>query len=209
MYKFFLGLVAAVCMSAAAQAGTITDFVQVNTDQMNDPALAGFTTWAMRVEADTDWTNADIDINLSSGQLNHLEAGGFPGGPTPGPAGLGDTALFDPITDLGNLFGGFSGPNLAAGWVETPTEFAGAWFNTPTNDMGTFDIAMITISSDANGELLFRTISGSLVEEGGFGIEGGAVFTIANGAIVRVPEPTTLVLAGLSLCGVLALRRRS
>ncbi|MEO2048117.1 MAG: PEP-CTERM sorting domain-containing protein [Pirellulales bacterium] len=207
MYKFFLGLITAACMSAAAQAGTMTNFVQVNSG-LFDNSGDGHSTWAMRVTADTDWTNADLDIQLDSGNLVHI-APAFLGSPN-GVNNLGDTAGMAPANNLGDVTGGFNGvAGFAGAHVETPTSIQTSWFTTETNDIGEFDIAMITLSSSANGELRFRTIAGSDVEDGGIGVVEGMLFRVRDGGIELIPEPTTLVLAGLGICGVLGLRRRS
>ncbi|MEO2020795.1 MAG: PEP-CTERM sorting domain-containing protein [Pirellulaceae bacterium] len=199
----FLGLIAAVCMSAAAQADTVTNFVPVSTGVFDDPGLAGFTTWAMRVTADTDWTNADLNISLDSGALNHV-APAFLGSPN-GVNNFGDTAGMAPTSVNGDITGGFNGVvGFAGDHFEGPDHIRTSWFTTETDDIG-----MVTLSSDANGILRFRTVAGEQVGDGGIGINSGILFTIRNGGIDRIPEPTTLVLAGLGLCGVLALRRRS
>ena len=114
--------------------------------------------------------------------------------------------MFDPNTSLGDIGGGFSGPNLPAGWVENETIFSGSWFNTDTNDIGVFDVAMLTISSNANGTVRWRSISGADAEDHGIGA-GSVGVPIING-MVGIPEPTSIALAGLGLVGLWGTRRR-
>ncbi|MEO2049294.1 MAG: hypothetical protein ABGX16_22280 [Pirellulales bacterium] len=66
------GLVAIQGFSTA-HAASITEFIPITTGLFDDSDLMGFTTYAMRVTTDeTDWTNADLSIDLSSGTLNHI-----------------------------------------------------------------------------------------------------------------------------------------
>ena len=179
----------------SALGATSTEFVKVETDKFDDADLVGVDTYAMRVTADTDWTNSDMTIELTIGSMNHIESGGFAGGPEAAPQGLGDTAVFSPVTSLGDITSG-AGANTAVDHTETPTTFAASWFDVVTDDIGIFDIAMITISNDANGELRFRTISGRLVEEGGFTIGTSPTWVIRDGGIARDLEPADLNMDG-------------
>jgi len=163
----FAALLLMLISPLSALGGTCTRFVEVKTGTFNDASLSGFTTYAMRVEADTDWTNADMTIELTSGSMNHIEIAAFAGGPEANPQGFGDTAVFSPLFAVGDIAGS-PGTNAAVAHTEGAQDFEASWFNTATDDVGVFDIAMITISNDADGALIFRTISGSIVEEGSF-----------------------------------------
>ncbi|MCH2114699.1 MAG: PEP-CTERM sorting domain-containing protein [Pirellulales bacterium] len=205
MLKNFLALFAVLCMAVGAHAGTTTSFPLVSNGVFDNGGLAGFSTYAMRVTSTTDWTNADLEISLSEGSLNHVAPAFL--GSTVGVNGLGDTAGLAPTAVLADLTGGFNGTFSSAGaHVESATDFSSSWFTTAGGDIGTFDIGMITLSSDAVGTIAYRTIAGSAVENGGWA-GSPATFRIEGGAIV-VPEPTSLMLASLGLIPMF-LRRRS
>lgn len=207
MSRFLGAAFVLLAFTPYALAGTHTDFIEVSTG-LFDNASDGYRTYAMRVTADTDWTNADIDIVLTSGSLIHVPPP-FLGSPN-GVNGLGDTAGFAPTNVLGDLTQGFNGTaGFAGSHVETATTFQSSWFTTETNDIGTFDIAMVTFTPDANGRIRFRTIAGSEVENGGYGGEGIPFFIIDGVVFFGCPEPGSLVLIGIGLVSLLGTRRRS
>ncbi len=169
-----------------------TSFVPVQSGNFDDPSLPGYTTYAYRVDAPTDWTNTDLKITLSSGRLNHLSPTMY--GSTNGPNGLGDSAAMAPLNELGDLTSGFHGTvGFVGEHVETPTQLWTSWFTTNTDDLGTFDIAMISLSDDANGTLDFRTIFGSEVLEGGFTTGELPTHEIRDGQIVSLREQEPLL----------------
>jgi hypothetical protein len=190
-----------------------TQWVEVHTGKMDDPSLTGFTTWAMRVTADTDWTNSDLVVNLTNGSMNHYLAPG----PDAGPAFpvLGDTAVFGPLTSLGDLTGGWGDFSLVQPHTETPTTFVTSWFNVNSGDTGTFDAAMLTISNNAHGTIEWRSISGGDAEYRGYNGRGVGL-TICHGVVgvldpppSCIPEPTTATLALAALCLVSGRRRQN
>ena len=198
-------------MPLTAMAGTVTQFDRVQNGVFDKATLVGFNTYAMRVTADTDWTNSDMEIDLSKGTFNHISTVPPFGGMAsiPGVTGIGDTAVFGPTKELGSGFHAVGNPpQLATDHSESPTSFIASWFNTATDDIGVFDIGMITISDDAEGELRFRTISGREVEEGGYTLGTAPTWTIRRGAIVRVPEPGSGGVVALSALFCLGGRRR-
>ncbi len=195
----FFALLALLAMGNGALAGTTTEFVQVANNLFDDAELAGFTTWAMRVTADTDWTNADLDVSLVTGTFHHVEPSVW-GNPRV-VNGLGDTAGMAPTNTPGNLYDGFNGTASFVGdYTETATEYRASWFSTRTDDLGTFDIAMITLSDDANGDLRFRTIAGGAVEEGGYTAGTDPVWFIDGGRICTCPHPVLFLPQPASLC---------
>ena len=206
-------IVLVLAWADGALAGTTTEFVRVANGQFDDAELAGFSTWAMRVTAETDWTNADLDVSLVTGTLHHVQPEMW-GNPQWVNA-LGDTAAFAPTNSPGNLYDGFQGTASFVGdYLEADTQFRASWFSTRSDDLGTFDIAMLTLSNDANGDLRFRTIAGSDVEQGGFTagteavwfIDGGRICTCPH-PVLFVPEPTSRLLMLLAIACHAALNR--
>jgi len=154
----------------------------------------------MTVDSTTDWTNARLDVNLTSGSMNHI-LGGFPAGPKSGPQGLGDTSVFSPANP--------GESNVAGTYSETPTLWGVSWFDTKTTDTGNGQlVARMVISNDATGTLSGAAISGADVDDFGFVLQTALRWKIQNGAVVAVPEPASLALAGLAGLGLVAVARR-
>ncbi len=217
MLRYIIALILSLS-SQTLLGATFTQFIHVQTGKFDDPNLEGFRTFAMRVVADTDWSNADLLIELDSGTLRHLEGAAVFGGTRtlPGPVALGETGVFSPLESVGDLTSGYDGPRLpSTQHTETPTSFEANWFNTELDDVGMFDIAMITISNDANGELRFRNFSdgGTTLEEGGYSPFSGFSVPIRDGCILNnlgatcIPEPAAGILVGLAALLWLAPRR--
>ena len=158
------------------------------------------------VETDTDWTLAQLVLNLSSGAL-YQDAVGTDLSPQSLFLGAFPSLGNDTFLSAGSLFD--DPPSSAGGAVDlggaavatmSGTQIDYAWFDTDTSDIGTSTIAQIAASQDATG-----TFQLLLFSEGG---STGSLFegTVTNGVVNVVPEPPSLALLGLG--GLLIARRR-
>jgi len=203
MKHYFASLLAVVL--AASTASAVSTSTWVLAPELGE--IPGFTTWALEIETDTDWLLGELEVNLSSGSLNQIESGGFGGGPEPIFQNLGDSGVFDPSPSFGEV-----GDNLGSSisdqpaFEESPTSLSVGWFNTRSTDIGVFSIATLTLSDDANGIISGRVITNAA----GNDTSAEAInFLVVNGAITVIPEPSTIMLAGLGLIGFISRRRRS
>jgi hypothetical protein len=170
MTRLSLMAVVALCVNTTAFAAVpSTSFVLEASAPVDlglaDPGLAGFTTSYMVTTSSTDWTNALIDLQLISGTVNHI------GTDEPLPQDPGDTSVFDP----GNPALGTIVDEVPDDFVETPTRFAASWYNTATDDTGSFSIAALTLSNDAFGLLEGENLSGGDVDEFRFRVTNGMI----------------------------------
>ena len=178
-------LIASILVIAAGAAHADISTAFVPTGQI-DVGGTIYNAWEMQVTTDTDWTNAQLHILLTQGSFVYDEPPGFclaaPGLCPP------------PLTRV-------IPPNLIGPATATDTEFGASWFDVANNGPGTFTIAQIVMTQDAEGSLFGKVYD---VETAGTGVPIGLEYSaISNGMI---PEPATLSL--LATGGLIMLRHK-
>lgn len=160
----------------------------------------------LTADTDTDWTQAQLLLNLTSGTL-YQDAFGENTSPNSAFFSLAPTLANDTFVSAGDLYD--DTPSVAGGALNlggavtqtmSTTSIDITWFDTDTSDIGTSTIAQITASADAQGT--FELLVYSAGDSSGTLFEGN----VNNGVVSVVPEPTSLAL--LSLGGLLVARRR-
>ena len=173
--------------TAAAQgrAGITTEFVQIDTATIESVT---YNIWEMRVTTGADWTNTRLDITLDTGQMFNVDAF-IVEQPDAVKAGTPNLAYDTWVT----VPEGAGAPVAIGGTpVQGPTEFGVSWGNLNTTDIGTFDIAQITLSADAAGTLSARNFQAGAPED-----VYGAHAVIRNGMIVPEPASAFVLLLGV------------
>jgi hypothetical protein len=210
--KLALGMVIAATSAATASAAVVGTWIEVPITAgaiASDPALAGFKTFDLQITTDSDWTNSTMRIALTTGSFyNQPGFGGSPGGDTVQPGFWGivpslefDTAVAAPPSPSPWTPASLAGRHLIDGPgapIFSPTLTSVSWFDTVNLGAGTFKIARVTISNDANGTILLDNF-----EAANAGIPQPVLgFAVVNGAII--PEPSTVVLLAMGLVGLAA-----
>ena len=212
--KKCLPIVVVLAVAAVANAGLVHSVVP-NAGGSASPA--GYNTYDLVVTTDgaSDWSNSLIDGRLTAGTFYQGALGGFLGSPgfwSLAPYLEWDTQVFAPDMVQPTIS---SGPATGVYYGDPPhdttTEFIGSWGDSVTTSVGSYVIARLTVSTDAQGIVLAylgpQNVSGSFVET-----DAGNVIPfeldITDGVVTLVPEPATMVLLGLGGIGALLRKRR-
>ncbi len=199
--KKSLAIVVVLAMAATANAGVTTYFVEQapQTIDGND-----WRVWDMMADVGSDWLNVRMDMVLTSGTM-YQNIYGSDIHPS--------DVLVDVFPDLAfDTFATVPGGNtftvgVADGGM-TETEIHMSWFDKVEGTGGIYRIAQITLSTNANGDLVPTVLASNKNydwDTAGFGVRFDEWY-IEEGAFV--PEPATLVLLAIGGIGALLRKRR-
>ncbi len=165
-----------VMMAATANAAVSTYFAEVLPTPSTAPT--GYRVYDMMADVGSDWTNARLDLTLTSGTL-YQDSYGSDVHPNSDFYGMVPTLEWDTFVTVP---GGYPAAVGVADGGMTDTSIAMSWFDSVVGTAGVYKIARITLSTDAQG-----TIAGKVydVDTAGQGVPFS--FTIPEGAIPLYP----------------------
>ncbi len=177
----YLSIAVLLGMTVPAGAAVGTYFEKVNTV---DIERTFYDVWDMMVDVGGDWTNSRVDLTLTSGNL-YQDALGRDVEPYPHFFPLYHSVEWDTYV------------TTPGGWATIPgfadylpymgtTSITASWFDLADDGPGTWKIARVTLSNDAEGTIWSKSYD---VDTPGCGADYS--FIIEDGQIV--PEPAALM----------------
>lgn len=204
-YLTVLVLTAALASVASAQ---ITGSVVV-TDPT--PGLgAGWVTNDIVVQADSDWLSAMMVVLPDASGMIYQDTYGSANPQSPDPLFVAAFPTLAYDTYVGNGVLGESVSTAAAvdmgqaAILFDTNVLAIAWYTSDDDDLGSLDLARITLGDQAQGTWEFRATASPSK-----GPATVMVGQIINGELVVIPEPATMALLAVGGIGMLIRRKRS
>ena len=201
--KKSLAIVVVLAMAATANAAVSTYFTDMGTHSAGG---ADYRVWDMMTEVTTDWTNARLDLILTSGTLYQHPVSEFGSDVEGNPAAIGMYPDVEWDTYVASPIDWTTAPALADDPpYMSDTSITASWFDSIVGVGGTYRIARISLSTDAQGTLTGKVYD---VETQGVGV----VIDVARFGLVKdgeiIPEPATLMLLAIGGIGALLRKRR-